>query len=266
MSYCDLFDVVIPVGPNDIAMFYTQLQYTKQNVIGRRKIYIVTSIVLDPERTAGCELVAESIFPFSLESVGEYISVPARRGWYLQQLLKLYAGQVIPDILPRYLVIDSDTCFLKPTTFVSEDGVRAYFATGDEHHAPYFEHMARLDPAFRRVHPALSGICHHMLFEKTYVKELFERVETACGRDGHTPFWVLFLQCVDPAWHEQSGASEYELYFNYMQDMHPDVMQIRPLHWANLPTLPAVSRRRRNRYDYVSCHYYIRPAGGAAGL
>jgi hypothetical protein len=206
----------------------------------------------------GCQTIDESIFPFSLEAVGEYISVPERRGWYLQQLLKLYAGQVIPGILPRYLVIDSDTCFLKPTRFVSEDGKRAYFATGVEHHRPYFEHMARLDPAFRRVHAALSGICHHMLFETQYVQTLFERVERCGERDGRTPFWVLFLQCVDPEWHKHSGASEYELYFNYMLDMHPDAIEIRQLRWANVSVLPSPMTARRRRYDYVSCHHYLR--------
>ena len=40
-----------------------------------------------------------------------------RIGWYLQQLLKFYAGFVIPDILQRYLIIDCDTHFLKPTKF-----------------------------------------------------------------------------------------------------------------------------------------------------
>lgn len=83
------FDIVIPVGPNDVALFYTQLHYTKQNIIGYRNIYVVTAISLDPAQTQGCQTIEESIFPFSLQTVGEYIHAPERRGWYLQQLLKL---------------------------------------------------------------------------------------------------------------------------------------------------------------------------------
>jgi hypothetical protein len=37
-----------------------------------------------------------------------------RNGWYLQQLLKLYASFVIKDLLNDYLVIDADVYFLKP--------------------------------------------------------------------------------------------------------------------------------------------------------
>jgi hypothetical protein len=36
------FDIVIPLGPNDVNHIHTMIQYTKQNIIGYRKyIYCI---------------------------------------------------------------------------------------------------------------------------------------------------------------------------------------------------------------------------------
>ena len=113
------FDIVIPVGPNDKSVIEEQIKYTKKNIIGYRNIYL---ICYDPSITIdGCITINENIFPFNIETVAKYHGKLERNGWYLQQLLKLYAGKIIPNILDKYLVIDSDTFFLKPTTFVENN-------------------------------------------------------------------------------------------------------------------------------------------------
>ena len=112
----NMFDIVIPIGPNDIDVVKTQLEYTKKNILGYRNIYIICydeTIQID-----GCIHIPEKIFPFSIETVAEYHGKLDRNGWYLQQLLKLYAGLVIPDILDKYLVLDSDTFFFKTNRFL----------------------------------------------------------------------------------------------------------------------------------------------------
>ena len=38
----EIFDIVIPVGPNDISQLERNLKYTRQNIKGYRNIYIVT--------------------------------------------------------------------------------------------------------------------------------------------------------------------------------------------------------------------------------
>ena len=108
-----LFDIVIPVGPNDKDIITKQINYTKN--IKARNIYLIVNGCLDIE---GCISIQENIFPFSLETVSRFHGKLERNGWYLQQLLKLYAGMVIPGILERYLVIDADTFFLKSINFI----------------------------------------------------------------------------------------------------------------------------------------------------
>lgn len=243
-SIRNAFDIVIPVGPNDIDIIEKQIQYTKKNIIGYRNIYIIS--YLPTLHVDGCITINENLFPFNLEMVTNLYGKEARNNWYLQQLLKLYSGFVIPDILDKYLIIDCDTFFLKPTTFVHDD--KCLYNYSDENHIPYFEHMTKLDREFIKMDMSKSGICHHMIFEKQYVKEMIERVE----KTHNIPFYMIFLQMVTDV--NGSGASEYELYFNYILKFHNDKIKIRQLNWANNPIL-----MNEGQFDYVSFHWYNRP-------
>ena len=238
-----LFDIVIPVGPNDKDIIYKQAEYTKKNVIGYRNIYL---ICYDPTITIeGFTTIHETIFPFSLETVSNFHGKSNRNGWYLQQLLKLYASIVIPGILERYLVIDSDTHFLKPTTFIHNN--KCLYNFDFEYHKPYFVHMAKLDKDLVKVERNKCGICHHMMFEKKYINELIHKIEIKHD----DKFYNVFLKMVSE-WNG-SGASEYEIYFNYMLKNHRDKIRLRYLNWANVSTLDT-----NKDYDYVSYHWHMR--------
>ena len=239
----NIFDIVIPVGPNDKSIIETQIKYTKKNIIGYRNIYL---ICYDPSiRIEGCITINENIFPFNIETVIKYHGKLQRNGWYLQQLLKLYAGKIVPDILNRYLVIDSDTFFLKPTTFIENN--KCLYNYGYEYHAPYFHHMKKLDIDLVKMDTEKSGICHHMIFETQYIDELITKVETIHKE----VFYNIFLNMVEDKNH--SGASEYEIYFNYMLKYHSAKIKIRKLSWKNTNSLEA------NSYlDYISYHWYMR--------
>jgi hypothetical protein len=248
------FDIVIPLGPNEISRFNHQILYTRKNVIGYRNIYIVTcnlDIKID-----GCFIIDENIFPFKefiSNYFAEYNGKKNRNGWYFQQLIKLFAGRVIKDILDNYLVIDADVFFLKPIRFMS--GSKPIFSTGDENHAPYFTHMNLLHKSFSKVCKK-SGICHHMLFNKKYLEELFSIVEEFHKK----PFWQVFIICVQehkkyPINKYESGASEYELYFNYMIKNHIDDIIIRDLNWQNINRRGFISKQ--HNCDFVSVCSWI---------
>ena len=239
-----MFDIVIPVGPNDISVIHRQIEYTKKNIIDYRNIYIIfkdDSLEID-----GCITISESIFPFSIDTVAKYHGQNNRNGWYLQQLLKLYAGLVIPDILDKYLVIDADTFFLKPTQFILDNRC-LYNFDENQYHQPYFIHMQRLHKDLQKRSKTLSGICHHMIFETKYILELFDMVE----KEHDDTFYNIFLNNVTEIY--SSGASEYEIYFNFIIWKHSDQILIRKLNWAN-----AYSMDFNPQYDYVSYHWHIR--------
>lgn len=245
-----MFDIVIPLGPNEVERIHQQIEYTKKNVIGYRNIYIVTSNV--DISINGCIIVDENIFPFKdfiSSYFAEYEGKSNRNGWYFQQLIKLYSGEIIKGILDNYLVLDSDVFFLKPIDFIKNG--KFILSTGDEYHIPYFTHMKTLHDSFVKVKNK-SGICHHMILSKIYLKEIFKLVE-----DKHNcPFWKAFISSVieHKNYHPsiiESGASEYELYFNYMNKNHPNKIIIRELKWRNVPKYNFKNVLKMN-FDFVS--------------
>lgn len=256
-----MFDIVIPIGPDDLDQINQQIEYTKKNIIGYRNIYIISC---DPglqlqNPQENIHIVHESIFPFSKTDVSKIHGENTRNGWYLQQLLKLYAGLVINGILEKYLVIDCDTFFLRPVSFIKgTTNTTTLYGTGTEYHHPYFHHMNRLHPLLKKQQESYSGICHHMMFEKPHVQDLFTFVESY---HENKPFWQVFLNEVDHSLRGQhgpcysSGASEYEIYFNFVQSFHMDKIEIRQLRWKNANR---IHQNDEYEYDYVSCHHYMR--------
>jgi hypothetical protein len=239
-----LFDIVVPVGPNDSTIIKNMLTYTKKNIIGYRNIYLVSfdSTLNIP----GCITINENVFPFDKEYLSTYLGNNNRLGWYLQQLIKLYAGFYIEGILDNYLVVDSDTFFLKPTSFFSSK--LPLYNVGTEYHLPYFNHMNKLHPSLAKK-SNYSGICHHMMFQKTYVNELFNLIETY----HNDKFYNIFLKSIDKNDILHSGASEYEMYFNFMLTYHNKDIIIRPLQWANVNSFNV-----DYNLDYISYHWYMR--------
>lgn len=246
MSVMTTFDIVCCVGPRDTEKIKQQMPYTQRNIIGYRNIYLVSNTILTLD---GCIWIDESMFPFSMETVQRIHGTKKRNGWYLQQLLKLYAGTVIPGIASTYLVLDADTFFLKPTTFISEEN-KCLYNYGTEYHLPYFYHIAQLCPTIHKCFSDKSGICHHMMFQQQHLQSLFALVST---QHNHKPFYELFLEKVSPDQVDHSGASEYEIYFNYVFTVCPQEVQLRPLVWKNSYCIKDSSLQ----YDYISCHWYM---------
>jgi hypothetical protein len=197
-----IFDIVILVGPNDLINIKNQIEYTKKNIIGYRNIYLIpsdSSLEID-----GCITITEDTFPFTINTIAEYHQKINRNGWYLQQLLKLYAGIIIPNILDRYLVIDSDTYFIKPTRFINDNNL-SLFNFSNEFHQSYYDHINKLNPILKKVNHQ-SGVCHHMIFETKYIIVLFNLVEI---NHNNKVFYKIFLENVEQIYYDGSGASEY---------------------------------------------------------
>lgn len=243
------FDIVICLGPNDKDIIFNSILYTKKNIIGYRNIYIISydkSIHID-----GVITIDENIFPFNKNTFVSIFGNNNRNGWYLQQLLKIYAGKVIPDILDKYLIIDSDTFFLKPTKFITDDN-KIIITTGSEFHEPYFLHMNRLHNSLKKTN-SLSGISHHSLFVRKYIDEIIELVEK--NFNNSKPFWQIFIEMLDRKEYNGSGCSEYELYFTYITLYHSDKYITRQLKWENLTRFDI---NNKNDNHFVSIHWYSR--------
>jgi len=251
-------DVVIPCTKKDVPLLELCIQGIRDQCSQIRRV-----IVLSPERyTDQAEWYDERDFPFSKQDVAfylcgedqekanDYLQVKdSRIGWYFQQLLKMYVPFVIPGISSNVLMLDADTIFLNPVTFMNESG-EGFYNPGTEYNYHYFNHINLLTGnQLKKIFPFYSGISHHMLFQKAFLEDLFYRVETLHQR----PFWQVFSLCVQAETLYTSGASEYELYFNFIfsNSRQP---KIRLLRWQNIHNLQHLASFRYHGYHYVSCH------------
>lgn len=255
------FDIVIVTCPKDFKVLPYCLRSIQNYVAGFSKMYIVTRLAdMDDTQRALCQshgvhLIDESKFECIDKAGIAHMNCVRedRTGWYYQQLLKLYAFKYIPELSEYYLVIDSDVVFFKPFAAFDDEGQPNY-AYGDENNQHYFTHMARLLPELRRAKD-MSGICHHMMFHVPKLLNLFSRIE---HHHNGKPFWRVFLECVDR--NVLSGASEYEIYFNFMCLYYADEMEIRSLRWRNWVNDYDSQLCRNNELDFIGLHAYRFPS------
>jgi len=239
------FDLVILVGPKDKDIINKSIEYNKTNIIGHRNIYLISAF---PDlEVNNCITIDEKVFDVYRQYVDENLNprISHRKGWYFQQLIKLYAKHVLGDLLDWYLVVDADTMFLKPVTFVKEG--KLCYNYGSENNPHYFIHSRLLHESLTRQNHKMSGICHHMIFDKNKLDQLFELVESKHQKE----FYKVFVDFVNPGHH--SGASEYEIYFNYILKYHKKDIVIRGLKWENSKHIID-----NGKNDYISVHHYLR--------
>lgn len=214
-------DVIIPLGPKDEDIVGRCIASVRQWVHGVRNIFVVA---YKPMEIPGVFVVDESLFPFSREQVIAKTS-EKRAGWYTQQLLKFYAPLMISGILENTVIVDADVVFYRRVKFT--EGEKFYFDKNHEVHQPYFDHMKRLHPSFDPWKKNFSGIVNCMVFNKTILGELMDKVETYHKK----PFWEAYLDCVTEK--EQSGSADYEIYFHYVMRNHEKRVTLRPLQYSN---------------------------------
>lgn len=258
----DPIDVIIPCSTKDLETLELCIEGIRKNCTAIRRV-----IVVSPEKlTEKAEWFDEKNYPFNktdvaLSLVGgdsnvakRYLNSPRSRiGWYLQQLLKFYAPFVIPGISSNVLMLDSDTIFLRPVNFLNDD-YGGLYNTSLEYHRPYFSHLSSLFAGkIKRFTPNYSGITHHMLFQRSALEELFHTVE----KIHKTEFWKAFCSCVSKDQIYSSGASEYEIYFNFILS-RTDQVSIRPLKFANISRLEEIPKCYTRGCSYVSCHRWMR--------
>ena len=257
----DLVDVIIPSTEKDLYTLDLCIEGIRKNCAQVRRIIVISNNQL----TTKAEWFDEKLFPFTKEEVGYYLagcdeqkakaflSAPSPRvGWYLQQLIKLYAPYVIPEISTNVVHLDSDTIFLNPVDFVDSNGAGLY-NTGTEYHMPYFDHLAKLIPGQKRLLPKHSGICHHMLLQKSILDDLFQTVESHHNME----LWKAYCLCVNENDLYLSGAASDEVYFNFAFSQ-TDQLHLRFLKWDNLPTIKTLAKCRKQGYHYISCHSWSR--------
>lgn len=242
-----MVDVVITSHPKDYEILSHCVNSVVQYVPKVRRIYIISPHSIEGN---GIIHVPETKFPFSREDVYNTLKTPNKEDlthWYLQQLLKIYSFQVIPELSENILIIDSDVVLLKEHRLF--DGTNPIFAVSDEMVLDkYAEHMKRLHDSFD-IHTSQSGVTDYQVWNKHVWKEMIEKVE----KKHNKPFWKVFLEkCVTA-----QDASEYEMYFQYFIGRYDyNVVSRKTLRTNELSNL---TKFKEDGYDSVSLHRWIGP-------
>jgi hypothetical protein len=246
-------DVVIPCAKKDAEKLPCCIEGIRKWGENVRRVIVISEEKLTEE----AEWFDEKKFPFSKQQVAGQICIGdtkagkrlavkqrSRLGWVLQQLFKLYAPLVIPNISSNVLVLDADVLFLRPVSFMNAEGA-PFFNISQEHYPPYFEHMARVLPGLCRVHPEHSGVTHHMLFQRPILEDLFQKISEA---HRGLPAWKVLCRCIDRRL--SNALSEYEIYFNFAQ-ARSDQPILRPLAYGDTAYMPSTEG-----LVYITSHIY----------
>ena len=158
-----------------------------------------------------------------------------------QQLLKLYAPVVLPNLSPNILILDADTIFLNPVSFMTPEGnpLMNYY---EEMESAYLKFVKKFLPDVQ-CNNLPSGVTHHMLFQKPVIDDLFSVVEAY----HQAPFWHAFCDCSHftvPLSGRNIIPTEYGVY-GYFISSRSDQQQLRQLKWANMPDLDRISNFRK---------------------
>ena len=237
-------DVVMPSCEKDLDTLEVSIDHIKK-IPGIGTVYVISK----NRMTNKAEWMDESLFPFKIEDMYKFEEgVQMRDGWYFQQLLKMYAHRLMPNLSERYLVLDSDTIFLKPTKFAEcKKSFFNYMDREDLIHEHYFTTLKSL-LGIDIFTPGRTGITHHMVFDKYVAEHILRNIEERHNSSA----WEAILKLCDTRVNRHM-LSEYELYFNYIQHYFPERVELRRLSFQNLPRLLT-----DRGYDYVSCHAYLR--------
>ena len=214
-SINNCFDIVLTnISEKEIQK---QLEYVKKNVIGYRNIYLITSnksIMLD-----GCIVINEEVFPFNRDTVSVYSKDFDLQVKKVEQLQKMYAGNIIPGILDKYFVFDSNVFFVKPISFVENN--KCLYS------------VKKNNKSF--------DLGHYMIIEKKYMDEIINKIENY-EKD---KFYNVFLKQIDS--YNKYGETEYDIYLKFIIKNYMSRIIIRKLNWKQISNFQEVT----SDIDYV---------------
>jgi hypothetical protein len=242
-------DVIIPCGPKDVQMLPVCVEGVRRFVTHPIKRVIVV--------TDNVSLVSK-VLPkdFQAQVVHEndwlaHLSLQHKiRGGVLQQLIKLEARRHVE--LDHFLVVDADTCILKPRAFKLK---RKYILRYTDSYERKYDHAIRsFMPGIPR--EAVSFVAHHMLFNRHILTNFIARWQQNCGRN-----WI---ECaIDLDNKTLFSFSEYELYANSLISAHPDKVCYE--YWRGVdvkgPGSPSSIDEVRRRFPdaaSASYHWFLR--------
>lgn len=243
-----IFDAVVPYHIKDKELLPWCISGIR-NCVDAARILVVCNRECrsDAERSGAIFVDEESIVEgLTIESYSYW-----RWYWYFQQILKLgMADKVDTDY---YLVVDSDTVFLREVLFFNAANQPQY-TTRTEYHKAYFDVFRQL--LGFHAHREYSFTVHHMMYNRHIVKEMRNKFQDL------KPWHMNIIRYLEPQppWNSISQFNEQETYGHYIKAVHPKEVNIRPLRQADSHDLPTAQliEQLAQEYDFCNFHHWSR--------
>lgn len=229
------FDILIPVGSNDVKFVPRVIKYISLCLENVNNIYIITSaknICLIKKqivsRNQSCLFIDEDkLLPnLSLHIVTELLrkyspNKEQRAGWYFQQFLKFAFAQSQYS-QSFYLTWDADTLPLAPISFF--EGNNVLYNPKQEYNPNYFTTIKRLFGFGKK--NKHSFIAENMMFSKEIVCKMLQDIEKS-KLQGNSWFEKIISACDfnNPL----PSFSEFETYGTYCSVKYPNLYKPRHL-------------------------------------
>jgi len=243
-------DVIIPTCSKDFRTLSMTIDSVRQNIKHPIGKIIIVAPKGDIENFCNEKSLVfideDTVLPIKKSDIHYTPNGKDRSGWIFQQLLKLNSDTLTDK--SHFLIVDSDTVFSRPQTFIDNRG-RMLLNCSDEYHGAYFDTYKKLIPLNKRYKK--SFVSHHMLFSVKYLQELKNVISSYTGKI----WWKAILDNLDVF--ENSCFSEYETYGNYMYFFHNDLIYLR--YWHNKAVLlkDFQNIKHKTRYKTISMHAYM---------
>ena len=231
ISYEKIYDVITPIHKKDLNNYKKYLSTNKKFLNYSSKFYYISEKDYNIQDSI---FINEKLFPFTKNEITKYLKgcIPKDRiGWYYQQLIKLHIYKINQKFMDYILILDADIIFLKPFFIFKKNNPNLYYIKYDKDdskkiHNPYIHTLKYLIPDMN-INEKQSGICHHILFEKSILTSLLNKIEYKFNK----PAWMSICDSII-SYYKDNGYnisifSEYELYFHYIQHFHKDHYKIK---------------------------------------
>lgn len=248
-----MIDFIIPCHPKDFPSLELASKGILDNISCHNRLFVISNqdpnfknVIHIPEQKYSKYITIEKIYNIWMS---KNPNLAYRCKWIYQQFLKLLSGKIIDDVTESFVIVDSDTIFLRDVSF---DIDKFNYSKASEYHWPYLDPVRNLLNIENTI--GFSTISHHCIFNKNKLNKMINEIETRFNK----PISDAVLDVIN--YNESSCFSEWDLYANYMLLNYPDMCDQRQLVWNNFAFIPNESdlNKLKKDNDFISCHAWMR--------
>jgi hypothetical protein len=250
-----MFDILILSAEKD----FNKIKYVYESIVkfigGYNNICVISDVEMKDEfKIEGIKYYTDNeVINFDFSKFKG--NVLKRKGWYVQQYIKLFQ-QVTSD---DYLVVDSDIIFNKKIEIIKE-GKPSFFFGRNQLHKPYFHFMKKL-LNLERVYD-YSFINEIMYIKRDYINEILAQLKV-----DNAGFFDLSVEILNEINHD-AGMSEYEIYGNFVTKYFPDAYNYNYIKtqlsgkdsvWKYEEIEDFLLKYKDQDFDIISMHSWVEP-------